>query len=219
MRWALLDRVPADDVQRLLSIARRRKFERGEVVFHEQDPADTLHLIEKGRFAVRVSTPLGDRAILAVLGAGEMFGELALLGDEEDARRSATVVALEPAVTHSVHRLDFDGLRTRHPDTREVLVVILAAQVRRLSRQLLEALYVSADKRVVRRLVEAAEIYGDGEEAAVVPLTQEDLATLAGTSRATVNRVLRDQEARGFVKLGRGRTTVLDADALTARGR
>jgi len=97
MRWALLDRVPADDVQRLLSIARRRKFERGEVVFHEQDPADTLHLIEKGRFAVRVSTPLGDRAILAVLGAGEMFGELALLGDEEDARRSATVVALEPA--------------------------------------------------------------------------------------------------------------------------
>jgi CRP-like cAMP-binding protein len=52
-----------------------------------------------------------------------------------------------------------------------------------------------------------------------VPLTQEDLAGLAGTSRATVNRVLREEEERGTVKLGRGRTTVLDADALARRAR
>src|SRR5688572_23268034 len=108
MRWALLDDVPEEDVRRLLSVARLRRFDRGEIVFHEQDPADTLHLIIKGRFVVRSQTPLGDRAILAVLGPGEMFGELALLS--EDARRSATVVAVEAGETHCVHRLDFDGL-------------------------------------------------------------------------------------------------------------
>lgn len=214
MRWALLEGVPEADVQLLLSVARRRKFARGEVVFHEHDPADTLHLIDKGHFVVRMSTPLGDRATLAVLGPGEMFGELALLGDA-DARRSASVVALGAGETRSVHKIDFDRLRKSNPETAQVLIAILSGQVRRLSRHLLEALYVSADKRVLRRLVEIAAIF-DG---AVVPLTQEDLASLAGTSRATANRVLREEEARGTIALGRGRTTVLDPDALTRRGR
>ena len=79
MRWPLFDEVPEAEVTRLLSIARRRTFSRGEVVFHEQDPADTLHLIVKGHYVVRVTTPLGDTAIFSVLGPGEMFGELALL--------------------------------------------------------------------------------------------------------------------------------------------
>ena len=214
MKWALLDGVPEDDVRALLSIARRRKFARGEVVFHENDPADTLHLVDKGRFGVRTQTALGDTAILAVLGPGDMFGELALL-DVEEFPRSATVSALEPAETRSVHRMDFERLRREHPETASVIIGILSAQVRRLTRQLLDALYVPADKRVLRRLVEVAALYDDG----VVPLTQEDLAGLAGTSRATVNRVLREEEGRGTVKLGRGCTTVLDADALAARGR
>ena len=213
MRWALLDGVPEEDVRRLLSVARRRKFDRGEVVFHEQDPADTLHLIVKGRFVVRTQTSLGERAILAVLGPGEMFGELSLLG--EDMKRSATIVALEGGETHSVHRLDFDGLRRDHPETAQVLISILAGQVRRLSRHLLEALYVPADKRVLRRLLEVAALFDDG----VVPLNQEDVASLAGTSRATVNRVLREEEDRGTIELGRGKTVVLDAEALERRAR
>ena len=220
MEWPLLTLVPEEEVQLVLSIARRRKFGRGEVVFHQDDPADTLHLISKGRFVVRVTTALGDTAILSVLGPGEMFGELALLADEQ-ARRSATVAALEPGETRSVHRIDFDRLRTRNPGTGDVLIAILAEQVRRLTTYLVEALYVSADKRVLRRLVEMAAIFSpdsDGDSA-VVPLTQEDLAGLAGTSRATVNRVLREEEARGTVELGRGRTTVLDADELARRGR
>jgi CRP-like cAMP-binding protein len=212
MRWALLDGVPEEDVRRLLSVARRRKFERGEVVFHEHDPADTLHLIVKGHFVVRAQTPLGERAIFAVLGPGEMFGELSLLGDPE-ARRSASVVAIEGGETHSIHQLDFEGLRRSHPETTQVLIAILSGQVRRLSRHLLEALYVPADKRVLRRLLEIAALYDDG----TVPLNQEDIASLAGTSRATVNRVLRDAQARGELALRRGRIEVLDAGALSAR--
>ena len=214
MRWALLDGVPEEDVRRLLSVARRRKFGRGEVVFHEHDPADTLHLIVKGHFVVRAQTPLGERAIFAVLGPGEMFGELSLLGDPE-ARRTASVVAIEGGETHSVHQLDFDGLRRSHPETTQVLIAILSGQVRRLSRHLLEALYVPADKRVLRRLCEVAEMFDDG----VVPLNQEDIASLAGTSRATVNRILREEAAKGTLDLARGRTVVRDAEALARRGR
>ena len=105
---------------------------------------------------------MGDAAILTVLGAGEMFGELALLGDDR-ARRSATVAALEAAETLSVHRLDFERLRADHPAVAEVLVAILSAQVRRLSRHLLDALYVPAEQRVLRRLVEVSDLYAEVE--------------------------------------------------------
>jgi CRP/FNR family transcriptional regulator, cyclic AMP receptor protein len=79
----------------------------------------------------------------------------------------------------------------------------------------MEAYYVAADRRVLRRVCELAELYGGKE--AVVPLTQEEIAELAGTSRATVNRVLRDAERRGAVELRRGKTAVLDLEALVRR--
>ena len=217
MRWEVLEGVPEEDVRQLLSIARRRTFRRGEVVFHVHDPADTLHLIVSGRFAVRVQTALGDVAILAVLGPGDIFGELGLIGGES--RRGATVEALEQGETRSVHRPDWERLRREHPSVGDVLTVILADRMRRLNTHLLEALYAPADKRVLRRLVELAGLYAPGAEEARIPLRQEDLASIAGTSRATVNRVLREEEARGSVRLERGRTIVLDRAALERRGR
>jgi CRP-like cAMP-binding protein len=205
-------------MQRVLSIARRRTFARGEVVFHHDDPADTVHLIASGRFAVRVRTPVGDTAILTVLGPGELFGEVALLGPEQ--RRTATVEALEAAETRSIFRDDFQRLRADHPGVSEVLIAILVGEVTRLSRHLLEALYVSSDKRVLRRLVELAALYGAADGAEVtIPLRQDDLAGLAGTSRATVNRVLRQEESRGTVALARGKVTITDLAALERRGR
>ncbi len=217
MEWAIFDGVPADEVTRVLSIARRRTFAAGEVVFHHDDPADTMHLISRGRFAVRVRTSVGDTAILTVLGPGEIFGEVALLGPEQ--RRTATVESLEAGETRSLLRGDLEALRRTHPGVSDVLIAILVGEVKRLSGHLLEALYVPSDKRVLRRLVELAAVYGTEEAAEVtIPLRQEDLAGLAGTSRATVNRVLREEEEKGTVRLSRGKVTVVDAEALRRRG-
>jgi CRP/FNR family cyclic AMP-dependent transcriptional regulator len=211
VQWPVFSGLPEEDVRRVLSVSRRRRFARREVVFHRGDPADTVHLIAKGRFAVRVVTPLGDTVILTVLGPGELFGELALLTGTE---RSATVVAVEAGETLGVHRIDFDRLRRDHPETTEVMVAVLGAQVRRLSDALVEALFVPADRRVLRRVHDLAAMYEGDRETVDVPLTQEDVAAMAGTSRATVNRVLRDAEQRGVVRLQRGRTVVLDREAL-----
>jgi CRP/FNR family transcriptional regulator, cyclic AMP receptor protein len=214
VEWQLLADVPDQALHALLTIARRRTFVRGEIVFHRGDPADSLNLIRKGRFSVRIVTPLGDTAMLSVRGPGDAFGELALLGEPV---RSATVSALEPAETYSVHRDEFERLRHEHPIVNDVLVGILTDRLRRLSDQLVEAYYVPADRRVLRRMCELAELYRAGEEEPVVPLTQEEIAELAGTSRATVNRVLREAERRGSIELRRGRTAVLDLDGLLRR--
>ena len=213
--WPLLADLPAEDVRELLAIARRRTFDRGEVVFHRDDPAESLHLIVRGRFAARVVTAVGDSVLLDVLGPGQAFGELALLLPGE--RRSATVSALEDGETRSVYRDDFAGLQRSHPGVKDVLLRLLAEQVRRTSDRIVEAHYVDADTRVRRRLCELAEAYRDGDDDPVVPLTQDDLAAMAGTSRATVNRVLREEEKRGAVALQRGRVTLLDADDIHRR--
>ena len=213
MEWPLLADLPADDVRELLSVARRRAFDKGEVVFHRDDPADSLQLVVRGRFAARVTTPVGDSVLLEVLGPGQAFGELALL--LPGARRSASVSALEDGETRSVLRDDFALLQRTHPGVKDVLLRLLAEQLRRASDRIVEAHYVDADTRVRRRLCSLAEIYAEG----VVPLTQEDLAAMAGTSRATVNRVVRDEEKRGTLKLQRGRMTVLDVVELGSRCR
>src|SRR4029453_16032731 len=121
----------------------RRTFARGEVVFHRGDPGNALHLVSSGRFAVRITTPLGDTATLAVRGRGEAFGALALVSDDHE--RSATVQALEASETRSVLRDDFERLRREHPSVDAILVAILAALVRRRSEQLTEAYYLSPD--------------------------------------------------------------------------
>ena len=208
-QWPILAGIPEEDARRVLQIARRRTFGRREVVFHRGDPADTLHLVHTGRFAVRIGTPLGDTVMLSMVGPGETFGEIALLDDVGP--RSATVVSLEKAETRAIHKLDFDALVAKHPGVADLLARALALRVRRLSELLVEAHYVAADRRVLRRLAEF------GVDGAVVPLTQEELSNLAGTSRATVNRVVRDAQDRGEVALSRGRIEVIDAAALLSR--
>lgn len=217
MEWRLLADVPPDELRDVLSIARRRTFRKGEVVFHRGDPAEALHLITKGRFAARAATPLGDNVLLSVMGSGDAFGELALVGTS--GTRSATVAALETGETLSITRSDFAALLDRHPRVHTVLTGLLAEQVRRVSERLIEALSVDAERRVLRRLLELSDLYGGPGEDAVIPLTQEELAGLAGTSRETVNRVLREEAGRGTVTLGRGRTVVVDRDALSRRAR
>jgi CRP/FNR family transcriptional regulator, cyclic AMP receptor protein len=217
VEWRLFEGIPDDEVRELLKLARRRTFRRGEVVVHQNDPADSLHLIVKGRFAVRVMTPLGEPATVAVCGPGDMFGEMALIG--ENARRSATVEALEQAETLSVHELDFARIRREHPEMNETVIRFLINEIRVMNERLLEAYYVSAERRVLRRVLELSRVYGGETGPAEIPLTQETLAGMAGTSRATVNAVLRDAQSRGLVELSRGATRVIDSVGLAKRAR
>jgi CRP-like cAMP-binding protein len=218
VEWRLLAGVPEEEVRRLLQVARRRSFRRGEIVFHRDDPADSLHLIVKGRFTVRVMTPLGEPATIAIRGPGESFGEMALVGPA--ARRSATVEALEEGETFCVYEGEFQRLRREHPEVNELVIAFLANEVRMLNERLLEALYVPVERRVLRRLNELAAHYKqDADRQIEIPLTHEELAGLAGSTRATVTTVLGEAQKRGLIELGRGRTRILDPEELARRAR
>lgn len=216
MTVPLLETLDEGDRRQLLATGRRRRFRRGEVIFHEGDPGDAVHVVLAGHVAIRTTTPLGDTATVRIIAPGEFFGELALLNP---APRSATAAAVESAETLSIGHAQFDDLRRRLPHVTDLLVAVLSAEIRRLAAALQDALYLPADKRLWRRLVELADTYGEGQGPAIVPLTQEELAQLVGVTRPTANRLLRDGEEAGAIVLTRGRITVTDRSWIARRGR
>jgi CRP/FNR family transcriptional regulator, cyclic AMP receptor protein len=204
--WPILSPLSNDERHELLTLARRRRFAKGEIVVHRDDPAETLHLVRSGCLAVRVLTPLGDAATLALVGPGEAVGEMGLVRRER--MRTATIQALAPTETHSLDRRAFDRLRRDHPAVDALLVQILADRVAELTDRLLDALYTPAPRRVANLIASLADTYRDPTGAATIPLTQDELASLAGTSRLTVSRVLGGMRGRGQVEVARGRLVV-----------
>jgi CRP-like cAMP-binding protein len=210
----LLDTLDEPERRAVLSAARRRRFTRKEVVFHDGDPGDTLHLVVKGHFAVRITTPLGDVATVRVLGPGDHFGELAVLAPGP---RTGTVIALDAGETLSLHRDDVARLRQTTGFER-ALTDALVDEVRRLASGVVDALYVPTEQRIWRRLRDLVAMYGP-DVPVEIGITQDDLAQLAGTTRPTVNRVLQEAARQSVVRVARGRVVVLDLDAVDRRSR
>jgi CRP/FNR family cyclic AMP-dependent transcriptional regulator len=208
MEWQLLRDLTAAERRQVLAKARRRQFKRGEVLFHEGDPADTVHFIAEGRVMARRTSPMGDSVAFRVIGPGRALGDVAVVSSSR--RRSSTVSALEPTTT----------LRQceAHPGIQALLANLLAARVKRLSDHLLEALFLPTDRRVIRRLLDLCQQYEVGpDRTVVIPLTQTDIAELAGATRPSTNRVLRTLEAEGLLQLRRGQVEVVDRLRLQLR--
>ena len=217
--WRLLEPLRDDDREAFLAVARPRTFARNEVLCHEGDPADSLHLVEQGHLAVHAGLASGATATFTVLSTGDYFGELALL--RADHRRTATVTALEPSRTLAVAATAFDALCRRSPGIERIVSALLADRIDILSRRLLETMYESVDRRVYRRLFELARSYGgsDGgsDGTATIPLSQTQLANLVGATRPSVNQVLQRLAELQVVGLSRSRIEVLDLAALERR--
>ena len=217
MEWPLLAPLNSAERNAVLRATRRHLYDRDEVLFHEGDQGDSVHLVTRGHLAVKVSTPNGERATLNILGPGSHVGELALVPQAGPHIRSATVVALEPAETRTLEASVFYDLCDRHPKVRQLLVDLLAGRVRELSYRLLETMYLPLERRLYQRLLFLADVYANGQEQVVVPLTQEQLADLVGGTRPSVNQILHRLVEGGVVEVGRGRIVIKDHDALLQR--
>ncbi len=214
--WALLDSLPEQARREVVATAHPRSFGRGDVVFHEGDPGDSLHLVRSGMFAIRVSASDGETLTVNVVAPGEFFGELALIRAAHRPRRTATVIALVPSTTLALAGSAFTALRAAHPSVDQLVVAALAQRVEELGGRLLEALYVGVDRRVYRRLLELAEVCSRTSSDGLIPLSQTDLAGMAGASRPTVNQVLQRLVARGTISLHRRQIVIEDLAALRA---
>ena len=118
--WRLLEPLRPTERAAVLAATTRRRFGRGDTIFFEGDPGESVHLLASGRVAIRAATPGGDTVTYAIAGPGDAFGEMALLG--RDNRRTATVLALEPVETFVLLQEQFEVIRGRHPGVDRMLV-------------------------------------------------------------------------------------------------
>ena len=203
----------------LLKRCRRRQYGRGAYLVYEGDPGDSLHLIVRGRVAVLIGGADGNPFTVALMGAGDFFGEQALLN--RAAVRGATIQAIEPTETLVVGRGEFEELRQQHPELDRLLIGVLVAMVDRLTRQVAELTDVPGTVRIYRRIVALAELYADDAATAPapieIPLTQDQLAGLAGVHLRLTSRVLGEARAAGLLDTSKRRLVVRDLEGLRQR--
>jgi CRP/FNR family transcriptional regulator, cyclic AMP receptor protein len=208
----VLDLLTERERSTLLRTGVRRRFRRGEVVFHEGDPGDSFHLVTSGAFIARSSSTMGEVIAVNVFGVGDVFGEMVLL--TPGARRSATVVSHGRGATLMVGRGDFEALMHDGGNFERILLSVLAEKNRTLTAHLMELLFMPVEQRVCLRLAEFAQAVTSSADEGWVALSQAELGVLAGATRSTVNRVLGRARDLGLVELARGRIHVLDEQGL-----
>lgn len=208
------DGVLADVGKRL----RHRHFRRNEVIFHQGDPGDALHVITDGSVKIVLPSTEGEEAIIATLRAGDFFGELSLLDGEP---RSATAVAVEATETLSLPRNVFRELLDTHPELRDAMFAALTHLLRRLTHHVEELHFLDLAGRLAARLAQLARQAqpraGGGPVELDWPYTQSDLAAMIGGTRQSVNRLLADLIADGLVRLEHERLIVTDVELLERR--
>ncbi|WP_375425864.1 Crp/Fnr family transcriptional regulator [uncultured Friedmanniella sp.] len=211
----LLAALPPQGRDAVLSAARHRSFAVGERLVRQGEDALELFLLNSGWAAVRLGTPRGDSVTLAVLCPGDVFGETGALNTRQ--QRTATVQALDAVTTLVVRWDDLEVLRRSHPEVNDFLLALLGRRIERLSRLVVEAHHLPAARRVARRLYELGRQFAADGTSPLLPLSQEEVAQIAGTTRPTTNQVLKRLEADGVIALARGRIELRNLPELRSR--
>jgi CRP-like cAMP-binding protein len=212
-RCALFAHVRDEVLHELGRQMRRRKFRRNEVIFHQGDPGESLHVVASGAVKIVLPSAEGEEAIIATLRPGDFFGELALL---DGAPRSATAVALEPSETLTLPRTTFRDMLDRDPGLRDALLEGLAHELRRLTSHVEELHFLDLAGRLAIRLARLAREQDSTSREVRLdwPYTQSDLAAMIGGTRQSVNKLLSGLVDRGFVVIERDTLIVPDVEAL-----
>ena len=213
-RSLLLAGLPPAEQERLAARMRRQAYRRGEVVVRQGDPGLSLHVVLEGRLKVLVGAQSGDEMLLAILGPGDTFGEVALL---DGGPRSATVVALEPSRTASLSREDFVDLIRQSAAVRDGVLVALAGIIRRATDELADFVGLGLSGRLAKRLLALAQAHGQpvgGTIELTLRLTQAELADMVGATRASVNQLLGSFEDRGAISRRGHRLVILKPELL-----
>jgi CRP/FNR family cyclic AMP-dependent transcriptional regulator len=209
-----------DDANVALRVAMRREnFSRGDIIFDEGDQGTKLYAVIEGKVKLARTAPDGRENLQAVLGPGEMFGELSLFDPKP---RTAGAVALTDTVLASLAHEELRPWITGRPDVAVQLLQALAQRLRRTNDVLADLVFSDVPSRVAKALLGLAERFGQPTNEGIHvahDLTQEELAQLVGASRETVNKALADFSARGWIRIESRAVVIRDVEGLTRRAR
>jgi CRP/FNR family cyclic AMP-dependent transcriptional regulator len=214
--FAALDRDAADALAAVMS---NRAVVRGHVVFNEGDPGDRLFVVLDGKVKISRASSDGRENLLAVLGPGEMFGELSLF---DPGPRTATASAITESTLAALDHDDLRPVLLERPGVAVHLLQALAQRLRRTNEAMADLVFSDVPGRVAKALLDLAERFGQDEDGGTRvrhDLTQEELAQLVGASRETVNKALSEFANRGWLRIEGRSVLLIDSERLARRAR
>jgi CRP-like cAMP-binding protein len=195
------------------------RLRRGEVLFHEGDTGDKLYIVAEGKVKLGRTSSDGRENLLAILGPGQMFGELSLF---DPGPRSATVTAVTDASFASLSHEDLLRWLDGRPMVARGLLSQLAGRLRKANDVVADLVFSDVPGRVAKALLDLADRFGRTADDGVHvhhDLTQEELAQLVGASRETVNKALADFASRGWLRLEPRSVVIMDVERMGRRAR
>lgn len=208
-----------ESAERLIESMTVRECLKGDEIFHEGDRGDSLYVLTTGKVKLGRSSSDGRESLIAVLGPGEMFGELSLF---DPGPRLTSATAVNDTRLIALHNKDLRSFIAEHPEVGMQMLAGLARRLRRTNEGMSDLVFTDVPGRVAKALLDLSRRFGQPtEEGTRVnhDLTQEELAQLVGASRETVNKALADFAARGWITLGAKSVTLLVTDRLVRRAR
>jgi CRP/FNR family transcriptional regulator, cyclic AMP receptor protein len=198
--------------QRVIAAAVPRQYRKGQLLFVENDPGESLILLRRGAVAVFRTAPTGERAVLNVIRPPDVIGEVSLL---DAGARSLSAEAIEDCTALALSRAAFLDLVHSNPRILDAVMRSLGALIRRLTEQNADHVFLDLPGRVAKTLVRLA---GDSQAPMItIELNQSQLAEMAGGSRQSVNQAIGSFASRGWLRTEGRRIVITDLTALRRR--
>lgn len=203
-----------DELRHVAAAVRERSYPKQSIIVFEDDPGDALYVMVAGQVKVVLIGEDGREVILSVLGAGDFFGEMALIDDQP---RSAHVIAMEDARLLVLRREDFQRALEETPRIALGLLRALSGRLRRADDKIGALVLLDVLGRVARVLLELADEEREGW--IIRRLTHHTIAQMIGSTRETVSRTMRELAERGLIEVSREGIRIADRTALRAVAR
>lgn len=182
---------------------------RGRVFYQPEDVGEILFLIKEGRVQLYRISPEGKKLVIATLGPGTLFGEMALLGQQ---MHNAFAEAADDCTILVMSRADLERLILNKPAVGLRMLEITGRRLNDAEARLQDMAFKSIPARLASLLLRLSAERGATE---IVGFTHQDLAETIGTYRETATQVLNDMKAQGLIEIGRKRINILDVARLT----
>ena len=219
MQAPLFSALDAEAAVALRASMAEMRVQRGGIIFAEGEAGERMYVVLDGKVKLGHTSPDGRESLLAVLGPGEVFGELSLF---DPGPRTATATAVTDTVVVGLGHADLRPWLTGRPEVAESLLQALAQRLRRTNEALADLVFSDVPGLVAKQLLDLADKFGQpGPDGVLVhhDLTQEELAQLVGASRETVNKALADFTQRGWVEVDQRQVLLIDMERLARRAR
>ena len=202
------------ELHQLASVVREQHYRKHTTIVHVDDPGSALYILKSGLVKITIEDQHGDEMILRILYPTDFFGEMSLL---DGMPRSATVTAQEPSEVLTIAREHFLNIIEQSPKILLKMTAVLSKRLRKANELIHSLAFFDVYGKVARLLLNLAAERGRVTEQGTVidmRLTQQELAELAGMTRETMARTLREFQQAGCIRVESGIISILELDML-----